>query len=145
MDVHKKRLLIYLSIFVVVLGILVISTFMSQKKNEPSVNVPQPTIFVPTKAVSLQPTLVQQEVRFTGDKEEAFPEDVAKSTNKAFELRQKLPITTANFSLSYDYKNAVFTVVLFQPVTSNKVAFNQWIIDNGYAAIAKEKFIFKEQ
>lgn len=129
-------LIITVAVFFLLLGVLIFFPWINHTAVNPAV----------TPIISKQPgaTPTPLPAVFTGEKPAILPSQTVKEINSAFELRKKLPIKESAFSLTYDYEKALFVVVLTRPYAENKNIFNQWLIDNGYSAIPKDQFSYKE-
>jgi hypothetical protein len=136
LDRNKKiLLLICLSLFLTILIILAFSSRNSEHRRKLIEKTVIPTSFIlkATPPIKLRPT-------FTGVKKEFFSQEEEQKYNQIFDLKKRLPITLDGFTIKYDYYEDVFVVVLQEPFLENINKFEQWLIENGFNTIPKEKF-----
>ncbi len=57
-------------------------------------------------------------------------------------LYNRLPVQTDNFEINFNFKQDVFSVVIYEPYVESKEKFSQWIKDNELDAIPKDYFEF---
>lgn len=131
-NIDKKFWLILLSGFFLILFLMVV-IFNNQKTGNNSV-LKSTTTVLPT--VTLIPGA------FTGVKEETFPKEIIDATSQKKDLRNKTPLTTANFIINFDYSSDKFTVILKEPKNESKTQFNNWLTKN-YPNLIISQFIFK--
>lgn len=145
MTLKKFKIYIIAGVFlfiVLLVLILIVSTGGNNIRNEKEKVVPtllpRPSI---VESVIGKPTVI--EPSFTGAKDEGLKTDEQAWINQSFELKRKLPVKTDSFSLDYDYKRTQFVVTVNPPVSENRVIFDQWLKDQGFAGIPKERFLFR--
>jgi len=84
----------------------------------------------------------ENEVGFTGVKEEPIPKEETEKLDQENKLINQLPIENDFFSLDFDYKEAFFIVKIKSPKEENKKRFQSWLNQN-YPLIPKDQFIFQ--
>lgn len=136
--------------------------FSSQPK--PSGNIPTPSPLrrvtpglaatrIPTRTVSRPPvTSPSPEPPYpteafpdqTGGHDFTLDDQQAKIVEQKYRLRTSLPVRTATFEISYDYRTFVYIVTFFgiDPATG-KQQFTQWLKTNGYTALTLDMFEFR--
>lgn len=140
MSTFKKRLLILIGIFIILLFIFIFSSMINKSSNIP----PETTPLSPTTGtIPVIPTISDIPVTFTGQKDDELPKEKAEEINKSFELRQKVPLETESFLLDYNYANGTFILSIKPPFDTNSEVFNSWMKDNGYEVIPVDQFVVK--
>jgi len=147
-----KKYLIILLIFLVIIT-ATIAVFFKEKKapqqEEKKLSVPTITpVIIKPKRIFPSPQedqFIPSNVipTFTGVKEEEIPEEEKIKLEEDLNLRRKIPISTENFDINYDYHADKFVVILKEPFAENRDRFNQWLIDNHFDKIPAEAFDFR--
>lgn len=133
--------------FGILLILILIFTYINQKKQEtkPPYESPTPTSitspsnFVP--ADRLTPTLIHP-TGFTGVYEEELPPDIKALSEQKQALKREVPVNKELFTLDFNYAEDKFTVVLKEPKDQSKTSFTEWLKTN-YPAIPLNRFIIK--
>lgn len=146
---QNKKLLILILFFILFIVILVVSLF-SQGSSTSDVTInptptrqPVPTVAYAVPTVNLSATPLPG--AFTGDSGEDVPETVAPGVKDSYSLQKKLPITTTDFVLTYNFEEIKFSVKLKPPVEESKKKFLEWLRQNEYQNIPQEEFIYSSQ
>ena len=84
----------------------------------------------------------EDEIRFTGVKEEPVPKEETEKLDQQNKLINQLPVDNDFFSLNFDYKEALFIVTIKEPKEENQKKFEGWLKEN-YPLIPKDKFTFQ--
>jgi len=84
----------------------------------------------------------ENEVGFTGVKEEPVPKEETDKLDQQNKLINQLPIDNDFFRLDFDYRKAFFIVRVKEPKEKNQKKFEDWLKEN-YPLISKDQFIFQ--
>lgn len=143
-----KPVIIIFLLSIILLGLFFLISFKkpAQKPTEiiSPTQAPSPTTFIVTKPSptlpEASPTLIAP--TFTGVKEEELPQNELDLSQQKQELKNKLPIKEAGFTIEFDYAEDKFTVSLIEPKEKSKQDFLGWLKAN-YPAIPEDRFILK--
>lgn len=149
-----KKIYIILAVITVIIVITVITS------RKPTTNYQQPfgsaqgkptAVPIPTKiTINQLPTTNYQKrnnatipATYTGVAEDQnIPKADTDLATQKRELRLKTPLTSPEFTISFDFANDVFDVALIPPITQNKVVFEAWAAAN-YPLIPMDRFSIK--
>lgn len=70
------------------------------------------------------------------------PESLVKQTKTLADLRKLLPVTTQEFSITFDYKENRPVVELFQPYDKAELAFRFWVDEHQFGLL-REVFLIR--
>lgn len=145
--INKKILIILFltALFLVIITFYINSLSINKNiKIVPSV-IPQPSgsLSPPFPSVQFTPVPTNYIPPFTGYRAITLPPGQEKEVEEESNLRGKLPVSTDNFSISYDYKKYKFIVILKAPFDQNKVIFKQWLNSNGFGDIPESEFVYQ--
>ena len=134
---NKLKLLIWGALIAV--GLLVTSLFLSSKNKKKVVPI---EVVIPTKVVV--PTRAAESSFSNTGAKYISPTDQEYTLDWLIgNFRDKTPFSTAIFSISYDYKNDKFVVILVDKTDTGKQAFSQWMKEAGYEQIPTTYFVFQ--
>lgn len=134
---------IYIALFLIFLTVVVILTVLKKSK-PPLPSSITPTSIYPTKIVISPPptpTLIPV-APFTGVLEETLPQPTVDMIQQKQNLRQKTPLETGYFTITFDYGEDKFVVELKEPKEETKLKFEEWKTIN-YPAIPSDRFTIK--
>jgi len=137
-----------------VLGILFIILLLVPTKKQQTTesglitSFPTPTSFgfyktareSPTPSETSSASALISPVDFTGVQEETLPKETSDLITQKQALKKKLPIQETSFTISFNYNNDSFVVVLKEPKAESQESFEQWRSSN-YPAIPANRFI----
>lgn len=87
---------------------------------------------------SVTPTLIPP--RFTGaDISQELPPEVMLFSEQKTELRRKAPFDLSFGTISFDYENDIFLLILAEPKDQSQIAFDTWL-QQTYPALPREQF-----
>jgi len=140
MPKSKVRLFLFLILILVILFMiaLVFRSQFSSTTTEKNFTAITPTQVPPTEEPFNPDSIVPT---FTGA-DDYLPPEVIKQGDQIQNLKAKTPLKEPNFSMVYDYANAVFIVTLNEPKDQNRQLFQTWLSDN-YPDITGDQFTFK--
>jgi len=138
-----KKVIVFLILLALLAVILVVISFINNRQPLPE----EPTI-TPRVTPVLTPQL-PDEVNaiipgFTGARDEEFSKTKKDEIDQRITLRESLPITEEQFSISIDYAKDRFIVTLIGAEASARAKFIQWISDNNYENIPLGEFVFTQ-
>jgi len=140
----KQKLYLIIAILTVITIFFSLIVFLLQRKqNAPSptepvdINLPTPTTV--EVRVTTPPTVAPT---FTGALDEELPKEERDLVEQKQALKTRLPLTEANFTITFDYGEDKFIVELAEPKAESQVKFNDWLQAN-YPAIPIDRFIIK--
>ncbi|PIY69433.1 hypothetical protein COY90_00670 [Candidatus Roizmanbacteria bacterium CG_4_10_14_0_8_um_filter_39_9] len=146
-----KKLYVVLTVITVIIIITVITVITSRK---PTTNYQLPATTIaplPTKIIIDQRPTTNDSKRtgkvipaiFTGVSEEQnIPKIETDLATQKRELRLKIPLTTPEFNVNFDFANDVFDVTLTPTNVQNKTTFEAWAAAN-YPLIPQDRFNVK--
>jgi len=159
MDQSDKKIYLIIGAAIIVLILVISVILLLSNRQKPGTQKPPISSGSPTQSPqnssSLQysqsspltspvtnPTLIPV-VPFTGvgEDQNISPEETLLATQKQT-LRKLMPLDEAGFSLSFDYANDTFQVLLKDPKDSSLSLFNQWLKTN-YPALPLDRFSIK--
>ena len=79
----------------------------------------------------------------TGAEKGYYPVQLSVTLKSFADLRGKTPMDQGWFKIEFDYQHNRFIVKMDDLSETGKNAFYQWVDDNGYKLIDKDKFVFK--
>ena len=133
---RKIKILIGAAIAAVIL--MLVSMFVNSRGRPTNTNeVPIPTkVAVPTREIIKY--FSDTGAKYISPTDSAYTEDWLIGS-----LRDKTPITTAAFTISYDYKIDKFVVSIKDKTSANRQVFLKWIDDAGYTQVPSQYFVFQ--
>ncbi|MBI4067412.1 hypothetical protein HY407_03440 [Candidatus Gottesmanbacteria bacterium] len=140
---NKK--LVIISLVVLILVILVFMSVKQIRDSQKPTIVPTPSSVLPTginPPLFTPPPVIPTDYipPFTGAGEATIPPSEQKKMEQETNLRGRLPLTTSNYFLDYDYKEYKFVVKLADPFEQNKQEFINWLKSQGYGDIPQSEF-----
>ncbi len=136
---NAKLYIILLIILAILFILILVLPYGKKKQPAPTATIPTPTLvrLNPTKAPIPLPKPTS-----TGG-QEVIPQSIESYAIQKQNLRKKTPVNENGFTITYDYANDQFTVLLQKPIAANRELFNTWLQQN-YPLIPQNKFIFKQ-
>lgn len=135
---------------IVVLILVGLVMYMNSRKASITDTItPTPSTSIPVTSVpnNTRPTLIPTvPITYTPDSTggniPTFPPEEIVTADQKIELQKRLPVRTADFTISFDYAEDSFLVNLQQPADQSREAFNTWLNTN-YPSLDIALFTFQ--
>lgn len=138
----KIFIIIVIVLILVLIGVVILTNRIKTQGLKPDVS-PTPTPFDNNiKLLTQYPVTPQLFPTYTGAGEDPLTKEELELSQQKFNLLAKLPLKQAEFTVTFDYKNDLFTVTLNEPKTKNAIIFEDWRKKN-YPALKQNKFYVK--
>lgn len=150
MEIIKSKKILYIALIFFIIFLLVFVLLLSKKQSMPKSVGPTPSVVLPTtvqlqNTVSKTPSNVMTPTPpdFTGGTLETVPRKFIDLSQQDGALKKILPYSQSEFSITYDYREAMFIVTISEPKTENKQVFETWKSSRYPLLKDADFFIFK--